>query len=161
MLRYERCRNITFVARFFLTKNARILCLHILSTGCSTCKIVNLKNPRVTIFHPNFTWNQFRYVILCRVSKSATSQSHCGNYDKNFVKATFLLIKLLNNCFHGKKFRWERISRFSILLCTVWNEEKFSLNEKIFRQINHLVTYLVKPVTFTKVLLKMREREFL
>ena len=51
----------------------------------------------------------------------------CGNYwnsllsrffYKNFVKSTFLaflLIKLLKNWFHGKKFRWERISRFSTL----------------------------------------------
>ena len=34
-------------------------------------------------------------------------------------------------------------------------------HQKIFRQINSLVTYLVsKTVTFTKFLPKMREREF-
>ena len=30
--------------------------------------------------------------------------------------------------------------------CTVWKFQKFSLTEKIFREINSLVTYLVKPL---------------
>ena len=29
---------------------------------------------------------------------------------------------------------------------TVWKNEKFSLTKKISRQINYLVTYLVKPL---------------
>ena len=32
-------------------------------------------------------------------------------FDKNFVKATVLLKKLLKNWFHGKSFRWERWER--------------------------------------------------
>ena len=42
-------------------------------------------------------------------------------------------------------------------LSTVWKKKKFSLTKKI-RQINSIVTYLVKP--FTKFLPKMREGEF-
>ena len=30
--------------------------------------------------------------------------------------------------------------------CTLWKNEKFSLTEKKFRQINHLVISLVKPL---------------
>ena len=32
------------------------------------------------------------------------------------------------------------------MYCTVWKNENFSLTKKIFRQINSLVTYLVKPL---------------
>ena len=64
-----------------------------------------------------------RHKLFSRNIWSKVSLSHTGNYgnllsrifDKNFVKATFLLKKLLKNWFHGKKFRWERISRFSTL----------------------------------------------
>ena len=30
--------------------------------------------------------------------------------------------------------------------CTVWKNEKFTLTQKIFRQINYLVILLVKPL---------------
>ena len=69
-------------------------------------------------------WNQLFSNFF---SKNVTLHcACCGNYgnllslifDKNFVKATILLKKLLKNWFHGKQFRWERISRFSTL-CTV------------------------------------------
>ena len=51
---------------------------------------------------------------------------HCGNYgnsfsrifDKNFVKATVLLNKLLKSWFHEIFFRWERISEISTLCTT-------------------------------------------
>ena len=39
--------------------------------------------------------------------------------DKNFVKATFLLHKLLKSWFHETFFRWEWISRFSTLCYTL------------------------------------------
>ena len=41
---------------------------------------------------------------------------------------------------------------------TVWKNENFSLTKKIFRQINSLLNYFSKTVTFTKFLPKMRER---
>ena len=34
----------------------------------------------------------------------------------------------------------------NLTVCTVWKNEKFTLTEKIFRQINSLVTSLVKNV---------------
>ena len=41
---------------------------------------------------------------------------------------------------------------------TVWKNEKFSLIEKIFREINN---YFSKTVAFTKLLSKKRERNLL
>ena len=44
-------------------------------------------------------------------------------------------------------------------LSTVWKNEKFSLTEKMFRQINSLVVYLCsKTFTFTEFLLKTHQR---
>ena len=39
-------------------------------------------------------------------------------------------------------------------IIAVWKNEKFSLNERKFRQINYLVISLVKTVNFTKFLPK-------
>ena len=55
-------------------------------------------------------------------------------------------------CYYTKEVRKELISRiifFSVkldLLLTVWKNAKLSLTEKIFREINSLVTSLVKTV---------------
>ena len=80
----------------------------------------------------------------------------CGNYGnsfsrkfgKNFVKITVLLNKLLSkeliwrNIFYVR----ENFSFFHTACSTLWKNEKFSLIEKIFRQINSLVFYLVKTL---------------
>ena len=43
---------------------------------------------------------------------------------------------------------------------TVWKNEKLSLTEKLFRQINYLVISLVKPL-LSRNFCKKSEREFL
>ena len=64
--------------------------------------------------------------------------------------------------FHWKAVQSvEKLEMATSVIPTVWKNEKFTFIEKIFRQINSLVTYLAsKTVTFTKFLPKMREREF-
>ena len=61
-------------------------------------------------------------------------------FDKNFVKLTFLLKKILKSRFDEKMFGSE------FFHTVVWKNEKFSLTEKTFRQINYLVISLVKPL---------------
>ena len=54
---------------------------------------------------------------------SRVAYTQCGNFgnslshffDKNFVKATVLLNKLLKSWFHETFFQWERISQISTL----------------------------------------------
>ena len=95
---------------------------------------------------------------------TAETVSQCGNYGnslshifvKNFVKVTVLLNKLLKSWFDEIIFRWERISLFSTLW--VWKNEKFSLTQKIFRQISSLVTYLVKQLLSRNFYQKCYER---
>ena len=85
----------------------------------------------------------------------------CGTYgnllsrlfEKNFVKVTFSLKKLLKNWFHGKKFRWERILRFPhCALCTVWKLRKFSLTLfwQKFRETNSLTKEITKELVSRK-----------
>ena len=60
-------------------------------------------------------------------NKAQGNRAQCGNYrnllsqffDRYFVKATFLLKKLLNSWFHETFFWWEQISRFFPL----WNRD--------------------------------------
>ena len=74
---------------------------------------------------------------------------------KNSVKTTSLVknftTKLIS--FHEIILKWYKNFVNSTLWCstvqycgTVWKNEKYSLNEKIFRQIISLVTSLVKPL---------------
>ena len=56
---------------------------------------------------------------------------------------------------------WQYNFVISTPQCTVWKNEKFSLTEKIFREINSLVTSLEKNVAFTKFSSKcVREFQF-
>ena len=88
-------------------------------------------------------------------------RTQCGNYAnslshffyKNFFKATPVLLKkllkkLLKSWFDEIFLQWERILRFSTLCDATHSVEKREilsrLTWKIFRQINPLVTYLVK-----------------
>ena len=82
-------------------------------------------------FHAIFVrWNegQFRFFSSFHVIYVAFN-AQCGNYgnflshifDKNFVKATVLLNKLLKSWFHEIFFQWERISQIS----TLCNEGQF------------------------------------
>ena len=59
-------------------------------------------------------------------------------FDKNFVKATVLLKKLINSWFHEKKIWWERISCFSTLWVTNYISWFHEIFVKIFREINFL-----------------------
>ena len=83
----------------------------------------------------NFRASNCAKMVVFGPQKSPTSisrkmwviETHCGNYrnslsrlfNKNFVKATILLKKILKSWFHGIFFQWERISRFSTL-CTLY-----------------------------------------
>ena len=60
------------------------------------------------------------------------------------MKSTDLVLNSTVNRFDGIFFKLMQNCRIQI--CTVWKNEKFSLTKKIFRQINSLVTYLVKPL---------------
>ena len=91
----------------------------------------------------------------------------CGNYrnllsnffDKNFVKATFSLKNTLKSWYHATFLRWEAISCFARhydpfwnfdLLTTMWKNEKFTLIEKIFREIKSLETSLANTLLSRK-----------
>ena len=55
-----------------------------------------------------------------------------------------------------------RYGNYVLTSCTVWINEKFTLTEEKFRQINYLFSnFSSETVTFTKFLPKMRESEFL
>ena len=59
----------------------------------------------------------WRNILPLRLQDIFTQCGNCGNllsrfFNKNFVKATSLLKKLQKRCFHEKKVRWERITRF-------------------------------------------------
>ena len=83
---------------------------------------------------------------------SPTYGTQCGNknylshfFVKNFVKATVLQNKLLKSWFHEIFFWWERIP--VITTVSHCGKTRNSLSPKFFfRQINSLVTYLVKPL---------------
>ena len=67
-------------------------------------------------------------------------------FSQKFRQINVLLKNITIHWFDGKKFAWQKISRFSTLCyCTVWKNEKLTLIEKIFRQTNYLVISLVKP----------------
>ena len=62
----------------------------------------------------------------------------------NFFSKTVTFTKFLLKEFESK---FPEFLHTVTHMHTVWKNEKFSLTEKIFRQINSLVTYLVKPHT--------------
>ena len=70
---------------------------------------------------------------------------------KNFVKSTFLLF------LQGDDFTKYFFSSQFLVLDSV-EKKKFSLNEKIFRKINCLVTYLVKTLISRNFSQKVWER---
>ena len=96
-----------------------------------------------------FSWNQITCRAQCSVEKFVKNTSAitiftehtvtCGNYgnslsyffDKNFVKPTDLLKKLLKSWFHEMFFRWERISEISTLCDTLCGKMENSLSLKI------------------------------
>ena len=57
------------------------------------------------------------------------------NLDQSVIIAEFLETNI-SSCFDEFFCNWD----------TVWKNDKFSLTKKIFRQINSLVLYLVKPL---------------
>ena len=83
----------------------------------------------------------------------------CVSLEKHFVKSILC-------CFHRIYFKKSDMyvcTKISYTLqCTaVWKNEKLSLTEKEFRQINHLVISLVKLLLSLNFLRKKYEREFL
>ena len=57
--------------------------------------------------------------------------------------------KISTNKFTEKIVIYQKLSKVSYIhtySVTVWKNKKFSLNEKIFREISYLVTSLVKPL---------------
>ena len=83
-------------------------------------------------------------------------------FDKNFVKATILLKKLLNSWFHEIFFRWERISCFSTLCSSTFPQHSEEKPEILSHQKNISSNWLFsnffsKNVNFTKFLSKLCE----
>ena len=99
------------------------------------------------LVNQNFVWN---------VAKLA----QCGNYGnllshfcgKSFVEATFSLKKFLKSWFHEKLFSGSEFLNFPhceaalLHLKTVWKNAKFTVTEKIFREINTLETSVIKKL---------------
>ena len=133
-----------------LTKNSISLYLfHLQSSFYDFLTKNSWNQPSLAV---NWLHEIFSYYVIAQCGNSGNSLSHF--FDKNFVKPTVLLNKLLKSWFHEIFFQWERIFEIS----TVWKLRKFSLTEEIFREINSLVTYLVKPLV-SRNFYYLRKRE--
>ena len=93
-------------------------------------------------------WRKKFQERISRFSTRTLCTAQCENYgnslsrifDKNFVKATFLLKELVKSWFHKIFFRWERFSRFS----TLWNGNCLSATYLVF------LYFSLKASTLTK-----------
>ena len=109
------------------------------------------KNPEIST-----PWSMYRVKIFSKklISRNFRDKTVAATFttffDKSFVKPTVLLNKLLKCWFHEIFFRWERISKISTVCIYVWVARSLYTvvysHQKIFRQINSLVTYLAKPL---------------
>ena len=101
----------------------------------------------------SFPWNQFRVLwrFLMLVSRNflhkvveylkvwkmhkfsvhsvETTENHCHFFDENFVKATFLLKKLVKRWFDEIFFRWEYIFHFTTLCTRLNSAEEIRFEE--------------------------------
>ena len=122
----------------------------------------------VTLFHHRWSssqvWPSGSFVRHGKDLYKAEGQRNCaepGNAGQSrFYVSTWIFwqqfrgIKLFNNVCMYIKGRWfheifariSGISEWPDSHCTIWKNEKFSLAKKIFRQINYLLTYFVKPL---------------
>ena len=90
--------------------------------------------------------NYFMFHLLYRLSTSVTLESeHTGALLVTCRKNRNIFMCLLNILMQMPS-------------CTVWKNEKFSLTEKKFRQINYLVISLVKPLLSRNFFEKVWER---
>ena len=118
------CGKLSTVWKFY-----QFLCYHLLMLPlCERLihihSVVKWKNSQ----QKNISSNQLFSIFFSKtfVSRNFCQKrvgAQCGNFanflsyifDKNFVKAPFLLKKLLKSWFHEIFFQWETISRFSKL----------------------------------------------
>ena len=77
------------------------------------------------------------------------------SHRKNFRVINSLVTFLFSHNFCHKSVK----VNFRNLQITVWKNVKFPLTKKLFRQINSLVTYLVKPLLSRSFAKNARERE--
>ena len=80
----------------------------------------------------------FWKVILELTHPSSVSRKNLGKTDWKIVKISW-------NQYFSRYNPPRHVSCFHELF-VMWKNEKFSLTKKFFRQINSLVTYLVKPL---------------
>jgi len=83
-------------------------------------------------------YNYFHEILKTRYTL-CEKQTKIHSHQKIFVKTTYK--KLIS-----PKFCQKICESKQFVSSTVWKNEKFSLAKKIFRQINSLVTYLVKAL---------------
>ena len=98
-----------------LTKNSISLYLfHLQSSFYDFLTKNSWNQPSLAV---NWLHEIFSYYVIAQCGNSGNSLSHF--FDKNFVKPTVLLNKLLKSWFHEIFFQWERISEIS----TLWNSK--------------------------------------
>ena len=95
-------------------------------------------------------------------SKHSVAESKNFHFEWNFVKLKLPIKMILpKRCFALTNFSWNRNQlNESWSNATVWKNEKFSLTEKKFREINSLVFSLVKTLLSRKFCQKSVRESF-
>ena len=113
-----------------LTKNSISLYLfHLQSSFYDFLTKNSWNQPSLAV---NWLHEIFSYYVIAQCGNSGNSLSHF--FDKNFVKPTVLLNKLLKSWFHEIFLQWERISAISTLCIYCYKLRWISFSRDIFKQ---------------------------